>query len=87
MRNCGADIETNIHYPLCCRLFSVQRVELLNGVYKLDSTLQNYPEDQLLTVILYGPEKSSFNVNKEITRLIINFLKASDRFLTNKVYI
>ena len=45
------------HYLMRCRLYSVQRAELLDGVYKLDSTLQNSLEDQLLTVLLYGSEK------------------------------
>ena len=56
MCNCGAATETTIHYLLCCRLYSVQGAELLNGVYKLDSTLQNSSEDQLVTVLLYGSE-------------------------------
>ena len=50
MCTCGAATETLIHYLLRCRLYSSQRVELLNGLYKLDSTLQNSSEDQLLTV-------------------------------------
>ena len=44
MCNYIAAIETTIHYLLRCRLYSVQRVELLDGVYKLDSTPQNSSE-------------------------------------------
>ena len=58
MCHCGAATEKNIHYPLRCRLYPVQRAELLDGVWKLDSTLQNYLEDQLLTVLLYGSKTS-----------------------------
>ena len=54
MCNCGADIETTIHYLLCCHLYSVQQGELHHGVSKSDCTLQNSSEDQLLTVLLYG---------------------------------
>ena len=39
MCNCGAATEITIHYLLRCRLYSVKRAELLDGVYKLDSTL------------------------------------------------
>ena len=39
MCNCGAATETTTHYLLRCQLYSVQRVELLNGVHKLDSRL------------------------------------------------
>ena len=53
MRNCGAATETTIHYLLRCRLYSVQRAALFDGVDKLDSNLQNSSEDQLLTVSSY----------------------------------
>ena len=39
MCNCGAAAETTIHYILRCRLYSVERAELLDVAYKLDSTL------------------------------------------------
>ena len=66
MCNCGADIETTIHYLLCCHLYSDQQGELHHGVSKSDCTLQNSSEDQLLTVLLYGSEKFALSVNKEI---------------------
>ena len=63
--NRDADIEATIHYLLRCGLYPVQRVELLNGVYKLDLTPQNSSEDQLLTILLYGSENFALNVNKK----------------------
>ena len=56
-------------------------MELLDGVHKFDSTLQNSSEDQLLTVPLHGSDKYASNVNKEILRLTISYLKASERFV------
>ena len=56
MCNCGTATETTIHYLLRCRLYSVQRADLLDGVYKIDSTLQDSSEDQLLIALLYGSE-------------------------------
>ena len=81
MCNCGTVTETTIHYFLRCRLYSVQRADLLDGVYKVVSTLQNSSEDQLLTDLLYGSEKFALSANKEIIRLIISYLKASERFV------
>ena len=81
MSNCGAAIETTIHYLFRCRLYSFQRVELLDGVCKLYSTPQNSSEDQLLTVLLYGSEKYALNVNKEILRLTISYIKATEHFV------
>ena len=57
MCNCGAATETTINNLLRCRLHSVQRKELLDGVYKLYFTLHSPSEDQLRTVLLYGPAK------------------------------
>ena len=65
MCNCGPATETTINYLLCCQLYSVQKVQLLYGVYKLDSSLKKY----------------ALNVNKEILRLTINYLKATGRFV------
>ena len=77
MCNCGADIEITVLYNW---LYSLQQVEVLNTVYKLDSALQNSSENQLLMVLLHFTEKFALSVNKETIRLTINFLKASECF-------
>ena len=66
---------------LRCRLHLVQRAELLDGVYKLDSALENSSEDQLVTVLLCGSKKYTLNVNKEVTGLTISYSKASECFV------
>ena len=71
----------NYSLPLHFRLYSVQRAELLDGICKLDSTLQNSAEDHLLTVLFYGSEKFALSINKEIIRLTISYLKAYERFI------
>ena len=81
MCNCGAVNEATIHYHLRCQLYSVKKAKLLDGIYKLDSTLQNSSEDQLLTFLLYGSEKFALNVNKEIIRLTISYFRASEHFV------
>ena len=79
--NSGADIEKAIHYLWHCQLNSVQKVELLHGVYKLDFALQNSSEYHLITNLSNSSEISSMkNLNKEIVFLIINFLKTSEGF-------
>ena len=81
MCNCGAATETTTHYVLRSQLYSFQRVKRLNGLYKLESALQNSSEDQLLTVFLYGSKKFALNLHKEIITLTISYLKASERFV------
>ena len=63
------------------QLFITSCVGDFDGAYKLDSTLQNSSEDQLLTVLLHGFEKFALNVNKKIIRLIVSYLKVSGRFV------
>ena len=79
--NCGADIEKTIHDLLCCQIYSVQRMQLLNDIHKLYPTLQNSSDDMPLTALLHGSEKSNLIANKKIIRLTIHFLKASERFV------
>ena len=81
MCNCGAATETTVHYLLRCPLFSFLLYSVLLFRTLFSSTLQNSSEDHLLTVLLYGSEKYALNVDKEIIRLTINFLKASERFV------
>ena len=78
MCNCGANIVITILHLLRCQRYSVQRLELLDGVYKLDSALQNPAENQPLSILLCGSEKFALNVNKEILNPTI---KASERFV------
>ena len=62
-----------------------------NDVYNLDSTLENFSEDQLLTVLLYGFEKFALIATEEIIRLTISYLFKSlkaffyNHFLTNNI--
>ena len=56
--SCVAVIEEIIHYLLHFQLYLVQRVEILDGIYKLDSALHNSSEDQLLKVLLCGSVKN-----------------------------
>ena len=51
MCNCRVATEETIHYLLHYQVYSVPRVELLDGVHKFDSTIQNSSEDQLKTVL------------------------------------
>ena len=49
-------------------------------MYNLDQTLGNYDDDHLIHTLLYGSEKFNFNLNKEIIKLTICYLKDTERF-------
>ena len=75
---CGLEPETTLHYFLRCSLFSTQRLELLNNVFILNPSIINYSNEKLLNVLLYGSGDFNWNLNKDILKATIKFLK---RFL------
>ena len=77
---CGLEPETTLHYLLHCILFSTQRLDLLNNVFILNPSIKNCSNEKLLNVLLYGSEDFNWNLNKEILKATIKFLKRSERF-------
>ena len=63
-----------------CQNDVISRSKLLKNVYKLDQTLRKYDDDHLIYIVLYGSEKFNFNLNKEIIRLTVSYLKDTERF-------
>ena len=49
MCKCDLEIETTLHFLLCCRLYYTIRTELLDDIYTVASSLMNYPDEKLLT--------------------------------------
>ena len=63
----------------------MNRSKLLKNVYNLDQTLRNYGDDHLIHILLYGSEKSNFNLDKDIINLKICYLKDTERFDENLI--
>ena len=61
-------------------IYSAQRQELLNSVCVLNPSLKNYSNEKLLNILLYGSENFNCNMNKDILKATIKFLKISKRF-------
>ena len=80
MSTCGLEQETTLHYLLRCSIYSTQRQELLNIVCVLNPSLKNYSNEKLLNILLYGSENFNCNMNKDILKATIKFLKISKRF-------
>ena len=80
MCSCGSEPETTAHILLRCQNHVMGRSKLLKNVCKLDQTLRNYDDDHLIHILLYGSEKLNFNLNKEIIKLIICYLKDTEAF-------
>ena len=80
MCGCGCESEITAHFLLRCQNHLIYRLKLLKNVYNLDQTLRNYGDDHLIHILLYGSEKFTFNLNKEIIKLTICYLKDTERF-------
>ena len=52
----GKEPETTLHFLLCCDLYSIYRLGLLNDIFALNGSLENSSEEKLLKVLLYGAE-------------------------------
>ena len=80
MCSCGKEHETTLNYLLRCDLYSICRLELLNDVCALNGSLKNSSEEKLLKILLYGAEDFSTQLNSEIWKDAMKFIKKSDRF-------
>ena len=80
MSSYSSEPETTAHFLLHYQNHVISRSKLLKNVYKLDQTLRNYDDDHLIHILLYGSEKFNFNLNKEIIKLNICYLKDTEHF-------
>ena len=75
MCSCGKETETTLHYLLRCDIYSIYRLELLNGICALNESLKNSSEEKLLKILLYGAEDFTSQTNSEILKSTIKFIK------------
>ena len=80
MCSCGSEPETTARFLFCCQNHVISRSKLLKNVYNLDQALRNYDDDHLIHILLCGSEKLKFNLNKEIIKLTICYLRDTERF-------
>ena len=77
---CGKEPETTLHYLLRCNIYSIYRLQLLNSTCALDGSLKNWSEEKILKILLYGAEDFTSQMNSEILKCTIKFIKKTDRF-------
>ena len=80
MCSCGKEPETTLHYLVRCDLYSIYRLELFNDICALNEPLKNLSEENLLKALLYGVEDFTSQMNSEILKCTIKFIKKKDRF-------
>ena len=70
MCSCSKEPKTILHCLLRCDLYSIYRLE----------SLKNPSEENLLKILLYGAEYFISQMNSEILKCTIKFIKKTDRF-------
>ena len=77
MCTCDCEPETTLYQLLRCNLYSTQRLKLFNNVCILNPSLKGYSNEKLLNILLNVSEDFNCNMNKEILKATIKFLKVS----------
>ena len=79
---CSLGSETTLHFLLKCPIFRVNRQQLLEklNTILLLNDLANLSSSNMVHLLLYGHEKTSFNENQVILKETIKFIEKSGRF-------
>ena len=80
MCSCGGELENTADFLLRCQNHLMNRSNLLKNVYSLYQTFRNYDDDHSIHILVCGSEKFNFNLNKQIIKLTIFYLKDTERF-------
>ena len=80
MCSCCAGVETTDHYLLRCQNFVLVRLSFLNIIFEINVEFRNMNDLTLTSLLLFGSEKQTFDVNTKILNLTMQVLKDSGRF-------
>ena len=77
---CGTETETTEHFLLRCQFYSTQRLELFEKLEKVEPNFLSLSAKNQVLILLYGSRTNSQNLNQEILKNVIFYLKATTRF-------
>ena len=80
MYSCSAEIETTDHYLLRCQNFALVQSSFLNIIFEINVEFRNMNDSSLTSLLLFGFEEQTSDVNTKILNLTIQFLKDTGRF-------
>mgnify|MGYP001793799177 FL=1 len=78
--SCSLEIESVLHFFLHCHNYDHLRTNLLNELRKIDITIINLSDNNLVQLLLYGNSKYDLYSNSSILNISIEFCLKSDRF-------
>ena len=76
----GTETETTEHLLLRCQFYSTQRLKLFEKLEKVEPNFLNLNAKNQVLILLYGSRTISENLNQEILKNVIFYLKATTRF-------
>ena len=83
---CGTETETTEHFLLRCQFYSTQRLELFEKLEKVEPNFLSLSAKNQVLILLYGSRTNSQNLNQEILKNVIFYLKATTCFDRPLIY-
>ena len=80
MCSCCKEPETTLHYLLRGNHYSIHWLELFNDVCTLNGSFRKSSKEKRLKILLYGAEDLTSQMNCEMLKCTIKFIKKSDPF-------
>ena len=77
---CGTEIETTEHFLLRRQFYSTQRLELFENLEKVEPIFLSLSANIQVLILLYGSRTNSENLNQQVLKNVISYLKATTRF-------
>ena len=77
---CNLEVESVSHFFLHCHFFDNERLILMNGIFNIDPDVHLLDDISICNLLLYGNTHYSYEINKNILELSINFILQSKRF-------
>ena len=74
---CVTEVETTEHFLLRCEFCSTQRLEFLENLEKVEPNFVSLSAKNEVLILLYGSRTNSENLNQDILKNVISYLKAT----------
>ena len=78
--DCGANVESTVHFFLHCTFYDDLRTTLLNKIRTIDNSILSKSQSEIIQILLFGNPLYSNDTNAEILRSSLEFIIKSDRF-------
>ena len=77
---CGIEIEATGHFLLHSQFYSTQRLEHFENLEKVEPNFLSLSAKNQVIILLYGSWNNSEDLNQEIFKNVISYLKATTCF-------